>query len=230
MLKVAIIAQNLAEANVLNTVFAQNKALPKILTLEKFYELKKDKPSIVLLEFPKQNNREQLSFMQRMRSDPSLKKMPVIGYGSIDANDEIERIVSMGTNTFFSRPLKITPLIDKINELSKDEEKFQIGTSQEPTEEEQNDLNKVIQDPGILLSKKLETMVENIGKLVAFPFTIARIVELTESNDSSADDLTKIIQSDQAICSRILKIANSVVFCWFQKNREYQGCISANRV
>ena len=212
MLKVAIIAQNLAEANVLNTVFAQNKALPKILTLEKFYELKKDKPSIVLLEFPKNNNREQLAFVQRMRTDPSLKKMPVIGYGSIDAKDEIERIVSMGTNTFFSRPLKITPLIDKINDLSKEEEKFQLGTSQEPTEEEENDLNKLIQDPGVLLSKKLETMVENIGKLVAFPFTIARIVELTESSDSSADDLTKIIQSDQSICSRILKIANSVVF------------------
>jgi HD-like signal output (HDOD) protein len=61
-------------------------------------------------------------------------------------------------------------------------------------------------------SKKIEIMVNYVAGLMAFPFTVARVLQLAESEKSAASDLAKVIQTDAVISAQLLKISNSVLF------------------
>jgi anti-anti-sigma factor len=55
-------------------------------------------------------------------------------------------------------------------------------------------------------------MVKYIQKMLAFPFTVAKVLKITQSEDSGASDLARAIQADPIITTTILKVANSVLF------------------
>jgi HD-like signal output (HDOD) protein len=61
-------------------------------------------------------------------------------------------------------------------------------------------------------SKKIEIMTNYVAGLMAFPFTVAKVLQLTESEKSAASDLAKVIQADPVISAQLLKISNSVLF------------------
>jgi putative nucleotidyltransferase with HDIG domain len=58
-------------------------------------------------------------------------------------------------------------------------------------------------------SPGLEYLIERVGEVPTLPSTVARILEISADSGSSAADLARVIYLDQALASRILRVANS---------------------
>jgi len=58
----------------------------------------------------------------------------------------------------------------------------------------------------------ISTIEKQIKSLPVLPAIVARVMEVTEDPECSASDLVKVILPDQAMCSTILKVANSAFF------------------
>jgi len=55
-------------------------------------------------------------------------------------------------------------------------------------------------------------MCAHTAKFLAFPFTVARVLQLTQDEKSGAGDLAKVIETDPVISANILKVSNTVFF------------------
>jgi putative nucleotidyltransferase with HDIG domain len=62
---------------------------------------------------------------------------------------------------------------------------------------------------GILLRDEL---VANAGDLKVLPFVARKVLELVESENSSASQLSKVIEKDQTIAVKVLKVSNSALY------------------
>lgn len=58
----------------------------------------------------------------------------------------------------------------------------------------------------------IQLIEEKIDSFPPLPATVARVIEVTNTPESSASDLLRAVVSDQSICTAILKIANSSLF------------------
>ncbi|MGQ9630422.1 MAG: HDOD domain-containing protein [bacterium] len=59
---------------------------------------------------------------------------------------------------------------------------------------------------------RFKKIVDRIVNLPTLPAVMTRIIQLVESADSSADDVTKMISVDQSLTMKILKIVNSAYY------------------
>jgi HD-like signal output (HDOD) protein len=59
---------------------------------------------------------------------------------------------------------------------------------------------------------KAEQIRQQIDSFPILPATVSRIMEVTASPESSANDLVQAILPDQSLCVTVLKLANSVLF------------------
>ena len=60
--------------------------------------------------------------------------------------------------------------------------------------------------------KSFEDIAAAMGNLPTLPTVVSRVLRVVEDTDSSADDLVAIIQNDQAIAGKVLKVANSAYY------------------
>ena len=213
MIKIALVIQNKPEEQILLTVFKQKKLLCKPVATEGYLQLRKDVPDVILIEFPP-HHLDQLAFIQQVKKNKQLSSIPILGYGNQKDQGDIDRFCRMGCKEFIKRPLKIMVLLNAINECIQDK-KDQIEedlTTMDVAKGSEEDIIKKLLDPQILGSEKIVLAASNIGKLIAFPFTIAKVAKLADNNESNARDLARVIQSDQSMASNIIKVANTVFF------------------
>lgn len=57
-----------------------------------------------------------------------------------------------------------------------------------------------------------QELITNLGDLPPLPQVAAQVLRIVADPDSTADELQKVISTDQALTSQILKIANSAMF------------------
>lgn len=168
-------------------------------------------PDIVIMELPRMNS-EQVHFSQIIRKNKKTKKIPIIGYGN-KCEEGIKRSLEVsGVSNLLERPLKFSLLIKKMQQYLKLSNKTIGGVNQKEIQSEKEDDIKQILDSTTLPTKKIELMVKHISGLMAFPFTVAKTLQLTESNKSGANDLAKVIEADPVISTSILKVSNTVFF------------------
>ncbi len=58
----------------------------------------------------------------------------------------------------------------------------------------------------------LESIVEAVNDLPALPQVVVQVIKLTEDPDSTAQDINNVLNQDQAITARVLKMANSAFY------------------
>ena len=58
----------------------------------------------------------------------------------------------------------------------------------------------------------LESIVEAVNDIPALPQVAVRVIKLTEDPDSTAHDINNVLNQDQAITARVLKMANSAFY------------------
>lgn len=71
----------------------------------------------------------------------------------------------------------------------------------------------------------LNKLMAKVGKLPTMPYVATKILELVSKPDTSASQLQKIIDSDQVLAMRILKVANSALYALPRKVKTLQQAI-----
>lgn len=58
----------------------------------------------------------------------------------------------------------------------------------------------------------LESIVEAVNDLPALPSVVTRVIQLTDDPNSTAQDINNVLNQDQAITARVLRLANSAFY------------------
>lgn len=168
------------------------------------------KPTIILVEIP-QDYLEIVHFIKKVRRHKYTLAIPVIGYGNHTDKTSISGLMGKVIHAYLPRPLKTSKLLECIKDLvPKDALEIKEESSKKP--EEIARITDSILDLKTPAGTKIDLMVKALGKLMAFPFTVAKVLSITQSDKTGAPDLAKAIEIDPVVSATILKISNSVLF------------------
>jgi HD-like signal output (HDOD) protein len=170
------------------------------------------RPDYILLEVlgPHQ---EQIALLRLLRKNDRLAKVPVITYGTKSDPMMLVDLKVAGSFEHMLRPLKLATIFDTMKRSvpSSDIEGAKLQAAKSREEERNEDLQKLI-NPKVDARTKLDLMVKHTGKLMSFPFAITKVLQVTQGENSGAEDLAKIINGDPSLSTTILKVANSIHF------------------
>jgi CheY-like chemotaxis protein len=76
------------------------------------------RPGLILLDLnmPRMDGREAL---QRIKSDPALRDIPIVVLSTSSADQDIVRSYQMGVNSFITKPVTFTGLVEAMNVLGR---------------------------------------------------------------------------------------------------------------
>jgi len=168
------------------------------------------KPEVVVLEAPRYFT-EELNFIRLIRKNRIVSNSSIVIYGDHSDRLIINSFKNNGADFYFMRPLKSQELLHTIRGILQRRGKT-MASNPAQTQEERVDESKLLLDRSVAGSRKLEIMVKSIGSLLAFPFAVAKVLQLTTDSDSGAEDISKVILTDPVMTATILKLANSVLF------------------
>ncbi|MCX7725904.1 MAG: HDOD domain-containing protein [Chitinispirillaceae bacterium] len=210
MVSIALISQNTKEQQILKTAFEQYgfKVVLSQPNYQNFVFIMQLIPDIIMIELPHQCL-DQLNFTKRIHGYKRTKMLPIIGYGDKTDQGFLKGMQKAGVITYMERPLKFSEILKMIEKLLKPFNK-KIEPKKEVSEKEKD--IAIIIDKNATPNQKLEAMSRHIAKLQAFPFTIAKVLQITNDENTGAQHLAKAINSDPSIAAHLLKVSNSVFF------------------
>lgn len=115
-----MIKEALQESRLLNEIHFVNDGEELMSFLEhaisKKDPVKYPMPGLILLDLnmPKKDGREAL---KEIKSNPSLKQIPVVVLTTSKAEEDIFRTYNLGVNSFVTKPVKFTSLVDVMRTL-----------------------------------------------------------------------------------------------------------------
>jgi HD-like signal output (HDOD) protein len=200
------------EAQVLNLGLSQSgvqvvrsKADYKNYTLSLQYQ-----PDFLLMELPKVCT-EEMYIAGLIKKHPRFRKLPIIGYGDPVEAAVKKGITSGGFSAYLERPLKFSDILELIDKILNTASKPLAAGAPKSEEKKKVDYDKIL-SPATPASEKIETMTLYVSRLMAFPFTIAKVLRITNDEKSGAGHLSQAISVDPNITTNILKVSNSVFF------------------
>jgi len=212
MINVMTIIINQKESEIL-TLFLKNfglsvsKAQPDYPGYTKVMQYK---PSVIIMELP-DKYLDQSHFLALIKKNQSTTNIPVIGYGNMSPGSEVNAFCKNGVSVYYQRPLQTKRIIEDIKKIAQSQ-----GKDIEPAQDEYGDDDEFDLDylllPTTTNGERLEMLVNQIGKLMAFPFTLTRVLQVTQSGTTGAADLAKAIKADPVVATNVLKVANSPLF------------------
>ncbi|MBD3317897.1 MAG: HDOD domain-containing protein, partial [Chitinivibrionales bacterium] len=213
MITLMMMTENSRETQILKMAFEQSHIKPLLTkpTYSNYIKALQYAPDVILMEMPKINS-EQLHFARLIKQHRKTKHIPVIAYGD-QTDPALKRgMHRSGVENFLERPLKFSQLIKVISMRLKQQNKsIELSAGKCRVEEKEQDIALIL-DPDTLATKKIELIVKHICGLMAFPFTVAKVLQITGSSKGGAADLAKEIEADPVIATNILKVSNSVFF------------------
>jgi len=210
MLTFILIAENEKERNILTIALQQRgvKVLHSGTRFENYVFIMQYLPDVILIELPYYSS-EQISFIRRLRQFKKTHNIPIISYGDVVPVAVENGITQSGATTYIARPLKFGLMLRRLEQLLKAQKK-----TLDPLpvlSEKENDITKLLSED-ILPMQKIEIMTKHVTKLFAFPFTVAKVLCITQNERSGAAELARAITADPHMSTYILKISNSVLF------------------
>ena len=211
MVSLMLVSQNERETQILKMAFEQRgiKVLLSKAEYQNYIKTLQFMPDIILMEMPRPHM-QQLHFASLIKSHKKGKRIPMIGYG--DAIDTVEKngILKIGFTSYFERPVRFSQLIKLIENLLRQVDK-KLDTQDDVAQDKDRDIELLLatETPPM---KKIEIMTGYVSQLLAFPFTVAKVLSLAESIKSAAADLARVIEADPVLSTQILKLSNSVLF------------------
>ncbi len=177
-----------------------NNSLPQLIQYN---------PSAIIVEITEEFQKQD-AFIKQIRTQAKIKNVKILTYGNGDDPVVIQRFSEFGKTTYFPRPLNtqnikqvLRPQTGKSSTLNRDYKETYNGEIEDTA---------VIMDRATPPGKRLDLIVSRIGDLLAFPFTIAKVLSVTQSSTTGAGDLAKAIEIDPVVVSSILKVANSALY------------------
>lgn len=216
MLKVLTIFENSTQSRSLNMVLHKMKA--KVISCEKkytsFLKTVQYEPHIILIELSKATM-DEFRLLQLIRKNRDAMNVPILVHGPNIQKKFQENIIHCGANEYFTQPIDLKEFLVTLNSYAS-KHIADIEREKEELDFDENDLSpkeeQIVLSLKQPLSKKLDILEMHIHKLLAFPTTVVHVLQLTDSDTSSASQLGKVIESDTSVAAEILKLSNSVYF------------------
>jgi HD-like signal output (HDOD) protein/CheY-like chemotaxis protein len=212
MIDLLLITGNQREAQILVTAFEQVGIRTTLSTPDyaNYVKIIQFLPDILLIEMPRIHT-QHLRFIRMIRHHKRARRLPIIGFGESTQTAVVRAMANAGVNRYLDRPLKFSLLLEEIKaRLAQQQKKFDTAAANGKCDKSAD--MRTIRDPDTLPVKKIEIMVKHISGLTAFPFTVAKILHLSESEKAGATDLARVIEADPVIAANLLKVANTVFF------------------
>jgi HD-like signal output (HDOD) protein len=211
MASIMLISENVRETQVLKVAFEQKniKVLCSTPDYRNYIKILQYLPDAIFIEFPKMAH-SQLHFVEVLKTQKKTKNIPIISYGDKIDDAMKKGLLDKGILYYINRPLKFSIILSTLEKNLK-----YLNKGLDLPKEQPSDLAKDIElilSNQTLATKKIEVMTSYIVKVMAFPFTVAKVLKLADSEKSAAGDLAKVIQADPVISAQLLKISNSVLF------------------
>jgi HD-like signal output (HDOD) protein/DNA-binding NarL/FixJ family response regulator len=210
MVSLMLVSENEREAQILKMAFEQRgvTVLASKAKYQNYIKTLQYMPDIILIELPRPCM-DQIHFAELLKSHKKARRIPVLGYGEAMEASEKNGIVKVGINYYFSRPLKFTQMIKVVETLLKQFNK--ALNAKPPALDKEKDIELLLATDTLPM-KKIEIMTSYVSSMLAFPFTVTKVLSLAESEKSGASDLARVIESDPVLSTQILKLSNSVLF------------------
>lgn len=183
--------------------------LPLIMQESSYREVVQYDPSHVVFELPVQCE-PQLALINRIRTSNQTYRIPILAYGDPSKAKSADEIQKMGVSAYIERPLS-TEIIQRHIKSKRKGSKTLHSKEMQIYEGELEDTAKIMSD-GTSPAERIEIMVKRIGELLAFPFTVAKVLSVTQSETTGANDLAKAIELDPVVVTSVLKVANSAFY------------------
>ncbi len=210
-LSLLLISSNKKEEEILKMFFEQFKY--KVIVSKpshaNYIKTLQYSPAVIFIDMPTKYT-DHLNFTRLVSKNKRSNKIPIIAYGDHTSKSVLDTFSASGIKKFYRRPLKTSIIIKDMSAL--------IQKTGRRVEKIEDDVSDRKQDFAIILDKsesplkKIEIMTKYIKQMLAFPFTVAKILKITQSEDTGADDLAKAIQADPVVVTSMLRVANSVFF------------------
>lgn len=212
MIGIMLMTHNRREGQILKMAFEQLhvKIIISSPSYANYVKSLQYMPDVILMEFPRMNQAE-TQFVELIRKNKRTLKIPIIAYGNTIPEGMKRALAQYGVSNYMGRPLKFSLLISSIQKYLAQVNKALDDYPAKDTGEKDEDV-RLILDPSTLPVKKIELMVKHISGLMAFPFTVAKVLLLADSSKSGANDLAKVIEADPVISTNVLKVSNTVFF------------------
>ncbi|NLE00946.1 MAG: HDOD domain-containing protein, partial [Fibrobacter sp.] len=211
MITILMIIQNPREAVLLRKVFlaANIRIISSVPSYASYLKTLQYDPDIVVMELPS-DPKNHIQFLKIIRNNKAIEQKPFIIYGEQFSDEIVKSFYDAGANSYLQRPLDLKLLIEKIRDIVKTS--LKRTTPSEGVNQLTTDERELLLDKTIPLEEKLLIMRKHIGKLLAFPATVASILKVSQNEKSGAGELAHVIRADPAMSAEILKLANSVYF------------------
>lgn len=112
-----LIKEAFEESSLANTLDFVEDGVELMDYLKSSYAGDKELPGLILLDLnmPKKDGREAL---KEIKSDPTLKRIPVVVLTTSKAEEDIFRTYDLGVNSFITKPVTFDGLVEVIQSLS----------------------------------------------------------------------------------------------------------------
>lgn len=218
MITILLIIDDVNEALKLRQTFLKVniRVIPAEPSYSSYLKTLQYDPDIVIMEVPA-TPKNHVQFLRLIRNNKGIEQKPFILYGPQFDPKVVEAIIATGANAYLTKPLDFKKLLEVTKSLLLEHSAKQSGIT------EKNQLSKseltALCDAAVPKQKKIEIMLNHVGKLLAFPATVANVLRVTQSENSGARELAQVIQSDPSVATEVLKVANSVYFARRTNNR-----------
>lgn len=211
MASIVLMVNNKREFQVLNIMFQSYgyEVLALELSPESFLQVVQFKPHYILIEL-EENHQNVFEFIKNLQANIQMRRTPIILYGNDSDSVTLSKIKTQNGCTFIPRPLKTKAILDIVE--PKKQVKLIKHTKEVTEYEGEVEYISLVMDPSTSAIQRIEIMAEKIGELLAFPFTIAKVLNVTQSESSGAKDLARAIEIDPVVVSSVLKVANSALY------------------
>jgi len=210
MFGLMLIVSNPREKQVLKLALEQRgiKVLVSEPNYANFLKSLQYAPDAIIMEYPHECV-DQMHFTGLIRKHKKTKGIPILGYGEDRPEPVKKGLIEKGARNYYTRPLKFSNLLLEIQSIAQQKKKtIEVKTV---ANEKDADISAILSTETLPL-KKIELMVKHVSNLMAFPFTVAKVMQLSENSKSGANDLSKAVESDPVITASILKVSNTVFF------------------
>ncbi len=154
--------------------------------------------------------------LEHIKNDKKLQNIPVIITTNQATRENIIKARQLGANGFITKPFDKANLIKQIKlaldirDLAPAEKHSTTGDRGQGTRQKLS--LKTIND------ERLKSQImQKIEEVPSLPAIVYKVMELVNSDKSSAPDFEKVVASDQALAARMLRMANSSFYSLSRK-------------
>ena len=156
--------------------------------------------------------------LEHIKNDKKLNKIPVIIATSHATRDIIIKARKLGANGFINKPFDKNNLVKQIKQALNIHDINAPGEKNIPAGGDRAPGNKRKLALKVINEERLKSQImQKIEEIPSLPAIVYKVMELVNSEKSSAPDFEKIVIQDQALAARMLRMANSAFYSLSRK-------------